>query len=113
MEQGRRWSAAGAVLQIDATTLLADTRRAERARALIAAGLGGLVASDNHGDHRSVQAAVEWLDGRGGAQQARLLAYENPAAILADQAVTPVPPMRIRRSWYSMLKSFVMGGGEA
>ncbi|HWO88729.1 MAG TPA: CpsB/CapC family capsule biosynthesis tyrosine phosphatase, partial [Gemmatimonadales bacterium] len=74
VEQARRWRQAGAVLQLDATTLLASTRRAERARALLEAGLGDLIASDNHGDGRSLAVAVEWLDAHGGERQARALA---------------------------------------
>jgi protein-tyrosine phosphatase len=108
----QRWKEAGAVLQLDATTFTMDSRRADRARALLTLGLGDIVASDNHGDTRSVATAVEWLTSHGGAMQARLLAYDNPAAILADREVQPVPPLRIRRSWYSMLKEFVVGGRE-
>jgi protein-tyrosine phosphatase len=112
IEMARRWQEAGAVLQVDATTLLAENKRAERARALVAAGCGGIIASDNHGDGRSLAAAVEWLEGHGGTAQAQLLAVENPAAILADKPLEAVPPMRMRRSWYTMLKSFVIGGAE-
>jgi protein-tyrosine phosphatase len=109
----RHWLQAGAALQVDATTLLADSRRALRARALVEAGAAAIIASDNHGDGRSLLAAVEWLDGHGGSVQAQRLAVDNPAAILEDADLAPVPPMRIRRSWYSMLKSFVVGGKEA
>ena len=110
---GRRWQEAGAVLQVDATTLLATSRRGDRARALVAAGCAGIVASDNHGDRRTVFAALEWLDSHGGAPQARLLAIENPAAILADEPVAPVPPFRARRSLYTQLRDFLVGGKEA
>lgn len=113
VEQAGRWRDAGAVLQVDATTILADTKRAERARDILTAGLASIIASDNHGDGRTMAAAVEWLDSHGGAQQARLLAFENPAAILADAETVPVPPLRIRRSWYSKLKGFVVGGDES
>lgn len=112
LETAKRWIDAGAVLQVDATTLLADTKRAERARDLLTAGYGSIIASDNHGDGRSLAAAVEWLETHGAREQARLLAYENPSAILADVPLMDVPPVRLRRSWYSMLKDFVVGGGE-
>jgi len=108
----KRWMEAGAVLQVDATTILADTKRAERARDLLTAGYGSILASDNHGDGRSLAAAVEWLESHGAREQARLLAYENPSAILADVPMMDVPPVRLRRSWYSMLKDFVVGGAE-
>lgn len=112
VELAARWQQAGAVLQVDATTLLAESKRAERARALLVAGCAGIIASDNHGDGRNLAVAVEWLEGHGGGVQARLLAEENPAAILEDRPLAAVPPMRLRRSWYSMLKSFVVGGAE-
>ncbi len=113
VEQARVWREAGAILQVDATTVLSDTRRAERARALLAAGQAAILASDNHGDGRSLAAAVEWLDRHGGEVQARLLAYDNPEAILADAETVPVPPLRVRRSWYTLLKDFVVGGRDA
>lgn len=114
IEMARRWKEAGAVLQLDATTLLAESKRAERARDLLTAGLGSIIASDNHGDGRSMAAAVEWLESHGAREQARLLAFENPGAILGDiPHLMDVPPVRLRRSWYSMLKQFVIGGQEA
>jgi protein-tyrosine phosphatase len=112
LENAKRWIDAGAVLQVDATTILADTKRAERARDLLMAGYGSIIASDNHGDGRSMAVAVEWMETHGAREQARLLAYENPSAILADVPLMDVPPVRLRRSWYSMLKDFVVGGAE-
>jgi protein-tyrosine phosphatase len=111
-ELARRWQQVGAVLQLDATTLLGDSRRAARARALLEAGCGSLVASDNHGDTRSVVAAVGWLSSRGGGAQAELMAIDNPQAILNDEPVRPVPPFRLRRSAYTRLKDFLIGGAE-
>jgi tyrosine-protein phosphatase YwqE len=110
---GRAWRDAGVVLQVDATTLLGESRRAERARSLVAAGMAGIVASDNHGDRRTVFAALEWLERHGGPRQARLLASDNPAAILADEPVAPVPPFRMRRSLFTQFKDFLVGGKEA
>ena len=108
-----RWREAGAVLQVDATTLLAESRRAGRARALVQAGCASIVASDNHGDARSVAAAVEWLSSHGGAPQAQLLAVDNPNSILHDLPLAEVPPLRLRRSLYTQLKDFLVGGAEA
>ena len=112
-EVARRWQEAGALLQLDATTLRAESRRAARARALLEAGCAAIVASDNHGDGRSVRAAVDWLDSHGGGAQAELLAVDNPGAMLRDEPVRAVPPMRVRRSLYTRLKDFVIGGAEA
>ena len=112
-ELGRRWQEAGVVLQLDATTLLGESRRAGRARALLEAGCGAIIASDNHGDTRSVAAGMGWLASHGGSVQAELLGKVNPRAILDDAPVKPVPPFRIRRSMYTKLKDFLVGGGEA
>ncbi len=112
-ELGRRWREAGVVLQVDAITLRAESRRAARARALLEAGCASIVASDNHGDGRSIAAAVEWLEHHGGSFQAELLATENPQAILNDEPVRDVPPLRVRRSLYTKLKDFLVGGAEA
>jgi protein-tyrosine phosphatase len=112
-ELAMRWREAGAALQLDATTLRSESRRAERARALLEAGCASIVASDNHGDSRSVMAAVEWLESHGGAPQAQLLAVDNPNSILHDQPLVPVAPVRIRRSLYTQLKQFLVGGAEA
>jgi len=112
-ELARRWQRAGVVLQLDATTLLLDSRRAGRARALLENGCASIVASDNHGDGRSIKAAVEWLESHGGGAQAELLAIDNPRAILDDEPVRPVPPFRLRRSLYTKFKDFLVGGGEA
>jgi len=111
-ELARRWQQAGVVLQVDATTLLGESRRAGRARALLEAGCASIVASDNHGDARSVAAAVRWLESHGGGAQAELLAIDNPRAILADEPLLPVPPFRLRRSMYTKLKDFLVGGSE-
>lgn len=112
-ELAGRWREAGAALQVDATTLLAESRRGGRARKLLEAGCASIVASDNHGDARSVAAAVEWLHSHGGAMQAQLLAVDNPNSILHDLPLAPVPPLRIRRSLYTQLKGFFVGGAEA
>ncbi len=113
VDTARRWREAGAVLQVDATTITTESKRADRARDLLSAGLASILASDNHGDGRTLAVAVEWLDRHGAGMHAQQLTIDNPAAILEDRDVTPVPPMRIRRSWYSMLKDFVVGGKEA
>ena len=112
-ELARRWQRAGVVLQLDATTLLLDSRRAGRARALLEAGCASIVASDNHGDARSIKAAMDWLESHGGGAQAELLAIDNPRAILNDEPVRPVPPFRLRRSLYTKFKDFLVGGAEA
>lgn len=113
VDMARAWREAGAALQVDATTLLGDTRRAERARAIVAAGQADIIASDNHGDLRGLAPAVEWLETHGARHQAHLLASVNPRAMLDDADLVPVPAVRFRRSWYTAFKDFVVGGKEA
>lgn len=91
-----RWRTIGALMQVDATTLLADSRRGDRARELVRGGLADLAAADNHGDGRSLAAAREYLLAHGGDAQAELLLDANPAAVLADRPTALVEPLPLR-----------------
>ncbi len=109
VENVRRWRGLGAVMQVDATTLLMPRGRGERARALLGAGLGDILAADNHGDGRMLLAAWQLLEEHDGITQAQLLTSANPSAILRDQLTEEVPPLvlkpslldRLRRLWPS------------
>lgn len=92
-----RWKAAGALLQGDATTfrLAGGGARTARARALLAAGAYDVLASDNHGDDRSLAGARDWLLAHGAAEAAALLTDVNPSRVLAGEAPRPVPPVRV------------------
>lgn len=103
------WRQAGALLQVDATTLLSPRPRGDRARLLLEHGLGDILAADNHGDTRSLRAAVELLEASGAAVQARLLTQTNPAAILADAVTEPVPPVHVRRGLLARLRGLFTG----
>lgn len=92
-----RWKAAGARMQLDARTLFQPRTRGDRARALLAAGLGDILAGDNHGDSRLLPDAFLALSELGGHEQADLLARGNPTAILAGDDLTPVPPFTIKQ----------------
>jgi len=94
----RRWKQTGALMQVDATTLLSARGRGERARLLVEAGLADIAAADNHGDDRLIDAVHEALDRQGGAMQADLLVSRNPRAVLDDRPTEEVPPLRLRRS---------------
>jgi protein-tyrosine phosphatase len=91
------WKALGARLQVDATTLARRGSRGQVARALIEAGLADIAAADNHGDGKSVGAAARFLAEHGHADVGRLLALENPLAVLEDRPVAEAPPIRLRR----------------
>jgi protein-tyrosine phosphatase len=106
----RHWRSVGAKMQIDATTLLASQARGQRARQLVAEGLADILAGDNHGDDRTVATGARFLEAQDGAEHVELLAVRNPSAILADTALSPVPPLRIRQSWMHRIKQFLEGG---
>ncbi|HEU5170665.1 MAG TPA: CpsB/CapC family capsule biosynthesis tyrosine phosphatase [Gemmatimonadales bacterium] len=108
----RRWRDIGGVMQVDATTLLAVRRRGERARTLVAQGLADIIAADNHGDGRLLDAGRAVLVEHGGAAQAELLAVRNPAAILADGLVEEVPPLEFRTSLLERLRRLWHLAGE-
>jgi protein-tyrosine phosphatase len=109
IESVRRWRDLGALMQLDATTLLMPRGRGARARALLGAGLGDILAADNHGDNRMLLVAWQLLEAHGGTVQAQLLAEANPSAILRDKPTEEVPPLvlkpslleRLRRLWPS------------
>lgn len=103
------WRQEGAVLQVDANTLLAPSARGERARQLLAGGLAGVLAADNHGDRRSLAAVREALVEQGGERQAAVLLVENPRAILDDRDVGSVEPFVLRRSFVHRLRRLLEG----
>lgn len=90
-----RWRDAGARMQVDATTLTRRTVRGERARALLRAGLADVLAADNHGDSRTLATAMRYLSTRDGGAAALLLTVHNPGAVLRDDAMDSVPPVRL------------------
>lgn len=112
VEAASAWRRAGAKLQVDATTILMKTLRADRARELIGAGLADILAADNHGDDRSLAGAAEALAEEGGGEQAQLLTVGNPRAILEDRELTPVEPVALRSSWTRRLRRFFETGDE-
>jgi len=67
---------------------------ADLANAMLAAGLIDILASDNHGDGRSLGAARDWLAERGADEQMDLLLRTNAARVLGDEDPLPVPPLR-------------------
>jgi protein-tyrosine phosphatase len=106
----RHWKSIGAVMQVDATTLLSAQARGQRARQLVGEGLADILAGDNHGDDRTVATGAHFLKAQDGAEQVELLVVRNPTAILGDQPVSSVPPLRIRQSWMRRIKEFLEGG---
>ncbi len=103
----RAWRAAGAVVQGNADALTAAGARGARARALLAAGLVDVVASDNHGDARSTADARSLLEAEGAGEAATLLTAENPARVLAGRPPLPVPPARVRAGAWGRVRRAV------
>lgn len=112
VDAAHAWRTAGARLQVDATTLLAATARAERARRLVSAGLADILAADNHGDERSLAGARDALRAEGGEEQAEALTVRNPRAILEDRALEPVEPLTLHTTWAHRLRRLLDTGDE-
>jgi hypothetical protein len=96
-------------MQLDATTLFRSSARGARVRALLEHGLGDIIAGDNHGDGRTVAAGFKFLVEQDGALQAELLTVENPRAILKNELLQPVPPLRIKQSLLQRLRLLLEG----
>jgi protein-tyrosine phosphatase len=101
-----RWKGMGALMQVDATTVFQPTARGARARELLGAGLADVLASDNHGDRRSLAFPFEQLSELGGAEAA-LLMVTNPAAILADGLTETVGPVQVKLALRGRFKTWL------
>jgi len=105
----RAWREAGTVMQIDGVALLAGGRMGALALALLEEGLGDCVASDNHGDTRSLATIRQWLVEQGAEEHATMLTDVNPRRVLQNQPTLPIPPLPIRRGLLDRLRE-LMGG---
>jgi protein-tyrosine phosphatase len=103
-----RWREAGALMQVDATTVLQPSRRGDRARQLLAHGFADLVAADNHGDDRSVATLRDALANAGVPEVADLLTRINPAAVLQGRQMTAVPPITVKLSLADRLRRLLV-----
>ena len=94
----RELRATGVVIQTDVSVLLGRGAPSVLARDLLAHGLIDILASDNHGDRRSLAAGAAWLQAQGAtAEQVRLLTQDNAARVLSDEDPLPVPPLATGR----------------
>lgn len=107
VEAVRAWREAGSVIQVDATTMTLARRRGDRARSIVLAGLADILAADNHGDGRNVATAHDWLCERGGEEQANMLLVTNPRAILNDESIYEVDPLKVKKSFWRFVRSMV------
>jgi protein-tyrosine phosphatase len=108
-QQVTQWRRSGTVIQIDASALLAGGRMGDLAIALLESGLGDCLASDNHGDVRSLSTVSQWMSEMGAGEHAALLADVNPGRLLDNLLPFPVPPVRLRRGLLSRLRDLVRG----
>jgi protein-tyrosine phosphatase len=91
LDDVRDWRDFGVVIQTDAKLLLSTGPAADLAIGMLEAGLIDIIASDNHGDHRSQRAVVDWLSQLGADAQASVLTTENPGRLLRGESLIPVP----------------------
>ena len=108
LNEVRDWRDAGAAVQVDATTLSSNSaERGQRARRIVEAGLADILAADNHGDSRMLPTAATYLRKNGADAQAEYLLRINPRAILQNEALEPVPPVRLRKRIFQFLRALV------
>ncbi len=105
----REWRSIGAAIQTDATMLLGSGPMTRLAKQLLEEGLVDCIASDNHGDRRTLRSARRWLEEIGAGEQAALLTETNPGRLLGDEAPLPVAPLRIEKSVLGRLRELVFG----
>ncbi len=101
------WRAAGAVIQMDVSSLAGRGTIVATSRALLAEGLVDCFSSDNHGDSRSLAAARDWLLEHATPAHAELLTRTNAQRLLHDEPILPVPPLRRTGSMFSRLGSLL------
>jgi protein-tyrosine phosphatase len=105
----RVWREIGAVIQTDATMFFANGPMAELAKSMLEEGLIDCLASDNHGDRRSLATARTWLDELGATELAALLTRSNAERVLSNQPVIPATPIRLSRGVWFRLRELVTG----
>ncbi len=103
----RQWRAVGAVIQTDTAYLLGDGARGDLARGLLQEGMIDILASDNHGDRRSLASANEWLTEIAAVDAAQLLTRINAEALLSGQRLIPVPPVPLDQGMFARMRQML------
>jgi protein-tyrosine phosphatase len=101
----REWRQIGIVMQVDALALTVRGAMGVLARAMLAEGLADCLASDNHGDRRSLAAARSWLEELGATEQAAILTSTNAGRVLSGQPVLPVAPVVVQTGMVGRLRA--------
>jgi protein-tyrosine phosphatase len=98
IDELRGWKQAGALLQVNAGSLLGDygPNIHRLGWQLVEEGLADVVATDHHADSRVVspRAAFDEIVARGSARIAQLLMGENTTRVLRNEDLMMVPPLR-------------------
>ena len=102
----REWRSLGAVVQTDATILVSGGDKCEFAKAMLREGLVDVLASDNHGDRRTLAMARWWLTEIGAGEQAELLTRANPERVLSDREMLPVPGIVFEQGMFERLRAW-------
>src|SRR5690242_6954062 len=102
------WRRVGAVIQTDVAGVFASGPQGALATALLERGFVDILASDTHGDARSLMPAKRWLLELGADDTADLLTRRNAAHLLADQALESVSPLDRRRGMFGRLKELLL-----
>ena len=110
----REWRKCGAVIQLDAVTLFGKSPLSVLARDLVSEGLVDCMASDNHGDRRSLLAARTWVTETAGPEHAELLTHENARRVLANEPTLAVAPLEKKRGVGERLRELgrILAGGR-
>jgi len=106
LEIVREWRALGAVIQTDATILVSGGEKCEFAKAMLRDGLVDVLASDNHGDRRTLGMARWWLTEIGAVEQAELLTDTNPGRLLRNEALLPVAGIVFEQGMFDRLRNW-------
>ncbi len=90
----REFRKLGVVIQTDVSVLTGRGTPSDIARDLLAEGLVDILASDNHGDRRSLVSGRRWLTENGASdEQVDLLTHSNAELVLNDEDPRPVQPL--------------------
>ena len=97
VDELRSWHEAGALLQVNAGSLLGDYGFAieQLAWQLVTDGIAHVIATDHHADSRVVspRSAYQAIVERGGAETARVLLSENTSRVLRNEKLLEVPKL--------------------
>lgn len=93
IDQVYEWRNVGAVIQLDAVMIFGKAPACRLARQMLEEGLVDCIASDNHGDARSLASARDWLIQLGATDQAQLLTRTNAERLLKGEPLIPVAPV--------------------